>query len=223
MPILKKGSKGVPVENLQKELNRLKAKPQLKPDGIFGTNTRKAVMFFQKRAKVKVDGEVGPVTTAAIQYGGPLPQLEMKVPKRAPEFSRKFREYNSTLATHLKSLDVTTTSLDTLLNQKVPSAEKMIKANAPMWTQVNKLLDRILFIQREFPLMRISDPRKAEKMVAEYDKLYKLLDVTLTKMEKNWLGLYETIDEAIAGIGDSIKVLSKQRKALIKHNDVMTA
>ena len=73
MAVLKKGSKGKKVEDVQHMLNKVKAKPQLEPDGKFGKNTEKAVKYFQVQKKLVDDGKVGDNTLAALKRasGGP--------------------------------------------------------------------------------------------------------------------------------------------------------
>ena len=60
-PILKKGSKGAQVKNLQKFLNWY-GDYGLAVDGEFGKLTEKAVKSFQKKVKIDADGEFGPVS-----------------------------------------------------------------------------------------------------------------------------------------------------------------
>lgn len=55
---LKNGSKGEQVEILQTQLNSV-MNAGLKPDGIFGTKTRKAVIEFQKKYGLVADGIAG--------------------------------------------------------------------------------------------------------------------------------------------------------------------
>jgi len=64
MLLLKKGTKGKEVKQLQSDLNMLGYK--LKVDGIFGEATEKAVKSFQKKAKIAMDGIVGEETRKAI-------------------------------------------------------------------------------------------------------------------------------------------------------------
>lgn len=65
MLILKKGSEGDLVEDLQKNLNTL-INAGLTVDGKFGDNTYNAVRKFQEIYKLKVDGEVGDQTRSMI-------------------------------------------------------------------------------------------------------------------------------------------------------------
>lgn len=63
--ILTLGDRGPEVEVLQEKLNLLLAM-DLDVDGIFGKDTRSAVMEFQRRADLLVDGVVGSITLAAL-------------------------------------------------------------------------------------------------------------------------------------------------------------
>ena len=66
--ILRHGSRGDPVKELQSALNlRTKPSPNLAEDGVFGPNTRRAVLTFQKHHWLVEDGEVGPCTWAALR------------------------------------------------------------------------------------------------------------------------------------------------------------
>jgi peptidoglycan hydrolase-like protein with peptidoglycan-binding domain len=60
-PLLKKGSKGDAVRQLQEALHALGFDPK-GIDGIFGTNTENAVKAFQKEVHITVDGICGEVT-----------------------------------------------------------------------------------------------------------------------------------------------------------------
>lgn len=64
-PFLKFGKKGVAVRRLQERLLRLGFDP-LGIDGDFGVNTENAVKAFQRAAGLVDDGQVGPLTWAAI-------------------------------------------------------------------------------------------------------------------------------------------------------------
>lgn len=59
--VLRKGSKGNDVKKLQKEVGT-------KADGIFGNNTRTAVIKFQKNNKLTADGIVGKNTAHALGW-----------------------------------------------------------------------------------------------------------------------------------------------------------
>lgn len=61
--VLQQGSKGPLVRSLQAKLNRFY---RLDVDGIFGPQTKRAVMAFQARHKMIADGVVGPQTWSAL-------------------------------------------------------------------------------------------------------------------------------------------------------------
>lgn len=58
--LLRRGTKGTPVKELQKALG-------VKADGYFGSDTEKAVKAYQKKAGLSVDGIAGPKTLAALK------------------------------------------------------------------------------------------------------------------------------------------------------------
>lgn len=62
---MKKGSTGADVQAIQSRLKELGFLTG-SADGIFGSNTEKAVKCFQKSAGLEVDGIVGPATRAAL-------------------------------------------------------------------------------------------------------------------------------------------------------------
>lgn len=67
MNILRLGSRGPEVEELQEELNdTLVPSPQLATDGYFGQFTRHAVLRFQRDEWLVEDGDVGPCTWNAL-------------------------------------------------------------------------------------------------------------------------------------------------------------
>ena len=68
MPLLSFGAKGPAVEQLQKQLNQ--AGYKLNVDGDFGSRTQAAVMDFQKKHGLAVDGIAGPKTFGALAGQG---------------------------------------------------------------------------------------------------------------------------------------------------------
>jgi peptidoglycan hydrolase-like protein with peptidoglycan-binding domain len=67
MRILKLGSVGQEVKQLQDVLNTIRAtQPPLQSDGIFGPKTQAAVRAFKQRVGLTTDGIVGPVTSDAL-------------------------------------------------------------------------------------------------------------------------------------------------------------
>lgn len=63
---LQQGSRGDAVTQLQKQLNTKGAIPKLSADGIFGPKTRNAVITFQRKSAIPVDGIVGDKTWAKL-------------------------------------------------------------------------------------------------------------------------------------------------------------
>ena len=64
---LRKGSRGPAVVALQKRLNERGADPPLSPDGIFGEQTREAVVAYQLGHDLKADGIAGRLTLASLK------------------------------------------------------------------------------------------------------------------------------------------------------------
>jgi peptidoglycan L-alanyl-D-glutamate endopeptidase CwlK len=88
MAVLKEGSTGPGVKNIQAKLKDLGFNPG-KVDGKFGTGTKKALIAFQKSKKLKPDGIVGPKTLAALEKGDfpakPVAIKKVPVANLAPE------------------------------------------------------------------------------------------------------------------------------------------
>lgn len=78
---LKNGSRGRLVEDLQIHLNtNLKPSPKLKPDGIFGSRTHRAVRTFQDEKWLVLDGIVGPCTHNALYNHETYTPILHKIP-----------------------------------------------------------------------------------------------------------------------------------------------
>jgi len=70
-PVLRRGSTGQAVRNLQAGLNRaFPAYSKLSVDGSFGPATEKVVKEFQRRVSIAQDGSVGPVTRGKLAAHG---------------------------------------------------------------------------------------------------------------------------------------------------------
>lgn len=70
-PILRQGDSGAAVTKLQQSLNAKGI--NIAVDGIFGSATRAAVVQFQQRNGLAVDGIVGPKTWQALRRDGNAP------------------------------------------------------------------------------------------------------------------------------------------------------
>ncbi|MDX6558681.1 MAG: putative chitinase [Blastocatellia bacterium] len=73
MPVLRQGSTGPDVTNLQQKLKDLGFDPN-GVDGNFGSGTRDALIAFQQSKGLQADGVAGPATFAALQSGDGSPE-----------------------------------------------------------------------------------------------------------------------------------------------------
>jgi putative chitinase len=73
MPVLRQGSTGPDVTNLQQKLKDLGFDPN-GVDGNFGPGTRDALIAFQQSKGLQADGVAGPATFAALQSGDGSPE-----------------------------------------------------------------------------------------------------------------------------------------------------
>ena len=69
MAILRTGSSGPEVKKAQEQLKAYGFYKGIS-DGIFGANTKAAVIAFQKVKGLTADGEIGPKTGGHLQPGG---------------------------------------------------------------------------------------------------------------------------------------------------------
>ena len=75
MALLRKGSRGNAVRDLQRQLNS-RGHNSGTVDGIFGNKTYNAVRAFQRASGLVVDGIVGPATKGKLQSGGTTRELQ---------------------------------------------------------------------------------------------------------------------------------------------------
>ncbi len=213
MAILKKGSKGRDVEDLQKALNKLKIKPQLTVDGIFGPATEKAVKLFQKKAGLKTDGLVGPQTMGAIKAGGSLPEMTVEDYSHRMKRFNQARSYNKMLQVSYAKIQKAIANLEDTVRNQIPQAEKFHNANIVHWEEIYKLGLQILSKQKQFEIIRAKDPAKAKKLVKECEALEKQLkSIHSSKVMPNWKkwnalqdGARKNIDQANTQINAEFK------------------
>jgi len=81
--VLRRGARGLDVAALQFSL-AWHGFPSGRLDGVFGTHTKKAVRRFQRWARLRADGLVGPATVAALAQPDPVSPLRLAYPIDAP-------------------------------------------------------------------------------------------------------------------------------------------
>ncbi|MCD9148109.1 peptidoglycan-binding domain-containing protein [Pseudophaeobacter flagellatus] len=162
MAILKKGTTGKDVKEVQKLLNRGGAK--LKEDGIFGPLTEAATRKFQKKVKLKSDGQVGALTLAALKYGKPLPEMNTM---DYAKFMTKMRvdwddnaDILSIVRTATKALSETSANA----TKEIAAAFDFINANYASMKDVVKMGDEVIAKQKEFEVLLLKNPAAAEKL-----------------------------------------------------------
>jgi peptidoglycan hydrolase-like protein with peptidoglycan-binding domain len=82
--VLGYGTEGAPVRQLQEKLNQAGAQPPLDVDGQYGEQTEQAVLAFQKRHGLDLDGVAGPHTQRKLDEvlrGTPAPTPATPAPK----------------------------------------------------------------------------------------------------------------------------------------------
>lgn len=174
MAILKKGSKGPEVRKLQEALNKNGSK--LTVDGDFGKNTEDAVKKFQKKAKLKADGKVGPMTEAALKAGGPLPVMTVPDYREKAAYIKKFRGINAQTMGDYTVISSILGQLDRAFLGEMEKASALLRSNDKHWDVVDKLVAEIIKLQKEFAAKRLSDPRAAEKILQQCETKDKLAD-----------------------------------------------
>lgn len=81
--LLKRGSKGAAVSDLQRLLNEAEAVPHLVVDGDFGSRTEDAVRDIQRQLGLVIDGIAGPQTQAALKQATALPRSGRPEPDKS--------------------------------------------------------------------------------------------------------------------------------------------
>lgn len=217
MSILKKGSKGKPVEDLQKRLNKQGAKPPLKVDGIFGPLTGKATHDFQKKAKLKADGQAGPLTMAALKYGGKLPEMTVRDYEKRRKHLAKVFDANRANYSSYKKIDA---QIDALSNRaEVDRALEKFDTNYQLHKQVAALCKQIEAKQKEFEKLLLTDPAKAAKLVKDCEDLHNKVEALGARIGPNvvkaakGLGAYRAkLEAALSSIKTELGNIDKVKK-----------
>ena len=217
MVILKRGSKGKIVEYLQIALNKLKAKPPLKVDGIFGPKTREAVKKFQKRVNLKPDGQIGELTQASIKFGGKLPEMKVEDYVKKVAFFAAHRKYNVELVAGFMRIRKIVDILENEFNAEIFQAARLSDANGAHWNDVHTLGLRIASSQQHFEKIRLKDPKMAQKIALACEiaekKLLSDAKKKITPNNKKIGAIVKNLGKALASslskLDDEIRTIKK--------------
>lgn len=217
MAILKKGSKGNDVKNLQQQLNKNGAKPKLQIDGDFGPLTEAALKAFQKKSKLGVDGKAGDKTIAALKFGGPLPEMTVQdYSKRVSEFSKLFDDNQKNVVSFIK-IGGAVGALDDVWSKGVPEVDKLFAANHKHWEKISELADKLVANQKEFDKLLLKDPHKAAKLAGECDALDKQVEgIGKSKIRPNHDKANANIQKMKKKLDESLKVINAEIDAVAK-------
>lgn len=176
MKLLKKGSKGPEVTDLQEMLVKVKAKPTLTPDGAFGSRTLEAVRDFQERKNLTVDGLVGDETMKALKKasGGPSGGSGAGDPALQKDFAAAYDELRKGLKAngHLMFLTLESLKLDPASCERIgtphftdmiPRLKTMLQRGAAVAKKNSGLSARLEDDRKLFEKELVSDPDKARK------------------------------------------------------------
>ncbi len=143
--MLKRGSRGLEVEHLQKCLNQLYPLdyPQLVRDGKFGPLTHQWVEKFQRMNGLKIDGIVGPNTSAKLAYKLPMSYPMKNFTPAPPGFDPQPEQtYTPVPAPTISHKRVVLLEGSIAPNAKINSKEETlikVDANVPLATCISKV------------------------------------------------------------------------------------
>jgi len=222
MSVLKKGSKGSAVKDLQAKLNKAnpKPKPPLAEDGDFGSLTDKAVRNYQKKHDLTVDGKVGPYTLAAIKNSGKLPKMSVKdYEKKTTQFQHAW-QHNKASVTGLLAVKAEIDTLNTVWSKEIQNADVLFGANHKYWGQISDLCTKLVEKQKEFDTVLLKNPKKATALVKECEALEAQIEaIGLSKIRPNQIKSGKSIATARAKLSSSNKVIKSGMDAINKRNE----
>ena len=211
MALLKKGSKGKDVEKLQEALNKFGVKPELKVDGIFGPKTEKGLIQAQTKLKLeKVDGKAGDFTMAAINYGKPLPKLNVSVSPNLAQEIKILRTHNVRAADIYAEIGKEVSALDSFVFSRNETVGKLVKKSDSAVDVLIDYANDFQKIQKDFDDQLIKNPASAEKIAKSADADFDLF-------EKVFQAFCDNMDERVnhakamrAELESKLKIIGKK-------------
>lgn len=219
MAILKKGSKGSPVKEVQTQVNKLGIKPALEVDGIFGPLTDAGVRSAQKKLKLKVDGVAGEITQAALKYGKPLPTMDVIDFKGFAEASGARTKYFGDFVQAFLRISAAIDAMDVMSDKHGKAVKTGLDSVKGPIDEYAKTAAELYRLQGEFEKVLLKNPALAEKHAQQCVVLEKKFDQIwkgfLPKMQK----VGDGCDELLTGAQEFAKLVKKEEATMAKIND----
>ena len=227
MASLRLGSSGNSVKKLQKDLNKaLKPSPKLKADGQFGPATDKAVRNFQRKNKLKVDGIVGPKTSAMIEQqaaGGGAQKKTSPVKMDVFDYRERKKKAKDIMVGENAQLSQNSRNYEMIINKSmritknaqgaksdIAKVEPNLNATVAKW---HVAADKIIKLQDAFKVAeKAGDAAKQLQLKKEIDKLHpgaETLRLTIKNTLKKLHGSLIAADRVIEQDAAEIVKLAK--------------
>ncbi|MEM6739272.1 MAG: peptidoglycan-binding protein [Pseudomonadota bacterium] len=218
MALLKKGSKGKPVEELQTLINKVGIKPELKVDGIFGPLTDKNVRAAQKKLELKVDGKAGDNTMAALKYGKPLPDVNPRFSKSDLTTMKTLNAQLGNMQDRYKKIERESRDFNFAAENLLSVTNELKMMNDGTWKDVIKKFERYFVLVEKAQKAKLSNPAAAAKLaqeIEEEEEELQLLISSILDVRKDYVPAIEKCKKALLASSTEInKLTAEMQKTL---------
>ena len=217
MAILKKGSKGRPVETLQSSINKLGIKPELNVDGVFGPLTEKGVRAAQKKLKTPgSDGRADDLTLAALKYGKPLPKMDVPDLKKSLLGNAAAFRNLSKIEQNLKTIGDSAKLLEKSLLNLTNDMSVATKIDLPSWKRMIEGQRKIYEAQKKFDAALIKNPDEAAKLARSAENANVVVKDMYSSLHRSASIVQTTIANERKSIASQVKFLENSAQDAAK-------